>query len=259
VVKNLLLTFLLILSSCSKHEDHETVNPYDDVKARDASYRSQLMYYSLEELFPDRCDRLTFYALYSAFVTRQDLSGYEWNEGEWHRDVRACYPDDSKSEISFDPIISLLHDSWTHKDFDRIDRLYTYGTDNGDVFGSGPRDLTYLPQVRIIINDMRSNMLVSQFRLDGTHNEHLLALSAWLKLRYANFLESHDLLILENLRSNPLIEALLVRVEDGDQHKAIEYLRGFPEELPLETGIEGWGSAPSWLYWFLIYGVVSGK
>jgi hypothetical protein len=56
-----------------------------------------------------------------------------------------------------------------------------------------------------------------------------------------------------------LIEALLVRVEDGDQSKAIEYLNGFPDALPLETGWESWGGASRWLYFFILKAIIDGK
>jgi len=93
-------------------------------------------------------------------------------------------------------------------------------------------------------------------QIEGTHNQHIIALSALLKLRYSGFLESHDLLVLKNLKRNPLITAILARVDDGNQAETIAYLEKFPRDLPLETGWESWGGCPQYLYFFIVKAVI---
>jgi hypothetical protein len=141
--------------------------------------------------------------------------------------------------------------------------LAQYGRDNDWVFGPGEQELTYLPQIGIITDDMLGNMNLakdqgSYLTYEGTHREHILAIAALLKLRYAGFLESQDLLVLENLKRNPLITAILARVDDGNQSETIRYLEKFPRELPLNTGWEQWGGASQWLYFFIVKAVVDG-
>jgi len=263
-MKHLILTISLILFSCSKHEDHDTVNQYDEVNDKAASYLEQMKEYDDDALYPDRCDRLTFVSLSSSFVNSRSLSNFEYAPGEWHRDVSPCYSvGDSRSEISFDGLIGVLHHAWTSNDRTIVDRLVKYGELHDWVMGEGDREITYIPQLKILTADMLSHFNMLEMRPSylvsaGTHNEHIIALSALLKLRYSGFLEAHDLLILKNLKRNPLITAILARVDDGNQAETIAYLEKFPRELPLETGIENWGGCPAWLYFFLLYVVING-
>jgi len=261
-MKHLLLTILLALTSCSKHEGHETTDEYPTVDEIAAGYLEQMKGLDDETLFPDRCDRLTFLSLASGFVSRRDLSSYEYEDGQWHRHTSPCYPDDSRSEISFDGLIGVLHHAWTSNDRTLIDRMAAYGRANDWVMGEGPREYTFLPQVGLITDDMLGHMNLTNrpaYTLDSSHKEHLLVLSAWLKLRYAGFIEDHEILILKNLPKSPLGDALLARLKDGSQSKSILYLSKYPEKLPLETGEQEWSGCPKYLYFFLIKAVVDGN
>jgi hypothetical protein len=258
-MKPILLTILILLSSCSKHSDHETVDDYPTVDEIGEGYARQIEDYSIEELMPDRCDRLTFKSLAASFIDAFDISGHEYQPGEWHRDIAPCYPDDSRSEVSFDNLIGVLHHAWTSNDRDMIERLADYGRENDWVFGEGPREYTFLPQVGVLTDMLLGQMnLTPKFSLQSTHNEHIIALSGWLKLRSVGYLESQDLLVLRNLKSNMLIRSIIARVTEGNQSEAIYYLSQYPEKWPLETGEQEWSGCPKWLYFFLIKAVVDG-
>jgi len=266
-MKHLLLTILLILTSCSKHQDHETTDDYPTVDEIAAGYIEQMKGLDDETLFPDRCDRLTFLAFASATVKRFDLSAYEYTAGELHRDVKPCLDDldgngkpDSKSEISYDPVLGVLHHAKTWGDQGLLLRIRSYGRDNGYVMGKGDRRLTYMPQLEIIISDMLGErpILTSEDERDSTHKEHILALSLWLKLRYDGLTHA-EFLALKAIKQTWIRKALINRMTDGDQADVIEYLRTFPDSLPLDTGIEGWGGCPRWLYFFLLKAIIDGK
>ena len=257
---HILLTILILLSSCSKHSDHETTDEYPTVDEIGEGYVEQMKGLDDETLFPDRCDKLTFKSLAAAFIDAFDISGHEYQPGEWHRDIAPCYPDDSRSEVSFDNLIGVLHALWTKDDRQGIDDLAQYGRDNDWVFGEGPREYTFLPQVGVLTDMLLGQMyLTPKFSLESTHNHHIIALSVWLKLRSVGYLESQDLLVLRNLKSNMLIRSLIARVTEGNQSEAIYYLSQYPEKLPLETGEQEWSGCPKYLYFFLIKALVDGK
>ena len=264
-MKPLLLTFLLIFASCAKHDDKDTTNDYDEVKAIAARYIEQMEVLDVQALFPDRCDRITFLSLASSILgDKWNLKDHEWSSGEWHRSTSACYPDSSRSEISYDGLIGILNFAWSANDKAMVDRLVKYGEMNSWVMGEGPREYTYLPQLKIITSDMITHFSMLEMRpsyslSEGTHNEHLLGLTGWLKLKYAGYLETQDLLVLKNLKQNPFLKALLARVDNGDQTEAIEYLSKFPKVLPLKVGHENWGGCSQWLYFFLVKGILDGQ
>ena len=258
----LLITFVvtILLTSCSKHQDHETTDDYPTVDEIGAGYLEQMKGLDDETLFPDRCDRLTFLSLASGFVNERNLAAYEYRPGEWHRDVRRCYPNDSRSEISFDGLIGVLHHAWTNNDRTLVDRLAAYGRANDWVMGEGDREFTCLPQIGVLIAEMKgAKSLTSNLAYSGSHREHILAVGIWLRGRYNGNLTSVELSTLKAMSDIPLAKALVARFTDGNQKDAIDYLSKYPNELPLDTGCEKWGGMPCWLYWYLIYAVVEGK
>jgi len=257
-VKHLALTICLIFCSCSKHESKETVEPTDRVDDIAASYLDQLNGFSEEKLFPDRCDRLTFLALSATFVKDFDISKYEWESGEWHRDIYPCWPKDSQSEISYDGLLSVLHYALRNDD-SILFRMRSYGKEHKWVMGEGDKKLTYNPQLLILINGiLGEHILGTQQERKSTHKEHILASSIWLKMRYSS-LNDVELLTLKNLKQTPLRDALIARMKDGNQSETIKYLESFPEKLPLEVGHENWGGCPRWLYFFILKAVIDGK
>ena len=200
-MKTLILIPFLIFFSCAKHESKETTNPYDNVQRIAAGYIDQIKDAGDVQIFRDRCDHLIFMSLASAFVGERDLADYEWASGEWHRDTVECYPNFARSEISFDGLIGVLHDAWSRQDMDLLKRMNDYAIRHNYVMGKGDTEFTRIPQIGLIINDMLGAGLYSpKLAYAGSHREHILALSAWLKLRYAGYLEAHDLFILRNLK-----------------------------------------------------------
>lgn len=275
-MKNIfILALSLIFFSCGKQEEKDTTNDYEDLAFLDLLYRNQLKNYSIEELFPERCDRLTFVSLYSAYVERQDLSVYEKEPGKFTRDVKSCLDDldgngkpDSKSNISPEGVAGVLHDALTYGDQGRLLRIREYGFSNNWVMGEGDRNLTYMPQLKFILSDMlgeevlgfngidikaKSSILANEYKFN------VLTLFAWLKVKYYGGLDKHEYLIFKNLKRTKLVKALLNRLNDGNQEDIIKYLRTFPADLPLDTGVDNWGSCPRWLYFFLLKAIIDGR
>ena len=259
-MKTLLIIPFLVFFSCSKHESQETVNPYDAVKEKAASYLEQIDGYSIDKLFKDRCDSLTFKALGAAFVKDFGVMAHEYAPGEWHRDIVPCYPDDSRSEISFDGLLGVLHFAWTRQDRELLTRINNYAVEHNYIMGEGDEEFTRVPQIGLLINEMlgAESFLSNSLMGSSTHREHILAVSAWLKLRYAGHLNSAEVTVLKSLKANPMTRAILARVDDGDQDETIKYLSDFPSNLPLDTSIESWGGCPSWLYFFLLKALIDG-
>jgi len=78
------VTILILLTSCAKHSDHETVDEYPTVDEIAAGYLEQMKGLDDETLFPDRCDKLTFKSLgvykYTD-VVRDPLELYDTSTG----------------------------------------------------------------------------------------------------------------------------------------------------------------------------------
>ena len=269
-MKPILLTFLLIFASCAKHEDKETVNDTLSVQAKGDFYISKIRQSSPHYITDQRCDMLTFAALFSAFGSDLDLSSFEYESGQWHRDIYPCLADldddgkpDSKSEISFDGLISVLHYAWSKQDFDLLDRLDRYGSTHNYVYGDGDRSLTFNPQIGVLIGEMKGEQkLVSNLTLDGSHRPHILTIGIWLRGRYNGNLTTLELETLKGFTEIPLAKALVHRYSDGDQSETIALMEDesiFPSDrVPMDTAF-GWGSSRLSVYYIMLLGVIHGQ
>ena len=259
---------LTSLLACAKHESEETTNDYLSLKDKRDFYVSEVRGDPYNIVSTTRCDTLPFFALASAFGGDLDLGRFEWSDGEWHRHYDPCFEvGDSKSEVSFDGIVAVLNDAVTKKDRELIRRMQDYGDANTWVMGSGDRELTHLPQLNYMLSDLLSNLNMFQKQgsyldYEGSHREHILGIAALLKLRYAGFLESQDLLVLKNLKQNPLIKAILNRTDDGNQSEIIELMSDesiFPSDRYPKGTAFGWGSSTLGVYYLVLYGVINGQ
>ena len=257
----LLITIFCFAMACSKHDSQETVNPYDDIKAKRAFYITQVSNAKIDTQIPIRCDRLTFAAMATAFGADLDLSAFEYSPGEWHRDKNICYPDSSRSEVSFDPILGVLHVIQTSQKMDMLGRLDAYAKRHNYIMGDGDTEFTYMPQIGLLMSEMRGELaFISQN--EGTHRDHIAALSIFLRARYNGGVNSAELLALKSMKRTPIVSALIARYTDGDQSEALAILSDlhtFPmDHLPLETGVFSWGSCPAWVYFVIMTGILEG-
>ena len=118
-----LLTIITILFLCScgtKQKQSQPSSALDQAQAKGEFYISKIT----DDIYKERCDKLTFKSLYGAAAyslkgIEVDLSALEDN-GKWNRDAAPCYPDNSKSEISFDGMVGVLHSIHVHINERRI-------------------------------------------------------------------------------------------------------------------------------------------
>lgn len=260
------IVLAIIASSCAPdRESQPSRQTLADLQERRDQYVAQVT----DDVYTERCDKLTFKALFSAFGKRQDLSKHEYSPGEWHRDVKPCYPDDSKSEISFDPLLMILHHAVSHNDHAAVVRLIEFGEDADWKMGDVPSSLTYTPQLAPLARMVRDATDLASIgsivpSLEG-FRAHLVALSVWLVGRVDGRLPESYFRMLRKISrdnpGNPLFTALHASYDDGDQSEAIAILsRDFPTgELPSGMARYGWGSCPDAIFFIAAVAAMEGK
>jgi hypothetical protein len=199
------LSILILLFSCGQHKSSDSPPNVGDLKPQ-ADQIVKTFNIGLIE----RCDKLTFAALFNAFGGSADLSKFESPEGKWNRDDTApCYPNDSKSETSLDGYLSVLHLSRSIGDMSIVRRIKDYAEPKHWVTGEGPEGVTSILTLLPLIN------LMVGAKLDGDENAlpyiqgyqaHLAAMWIWLKGRLTGSISDIELgtlqtLWLANLRS----------------------------------------------------------
>jgi len=232
------------------------------------------------------CDALTFKALYSAFTSPQDITGeFTASPGEYMRRVDPnCYPDESKSSISRDGIIMVLHDIWTKQDYAGLVELIDFAEDNNFNIGEGPFDLINVAPLYPVMLDMKWTMEVN-LELTSTKGLYLLGMDigdlidkqltgfrGHLLLSYILLAGRVDgeignikLGILEDLvdknPNNPFMLSVFHRFTDGIQTKAITILNDdFPTaDIIYDDGYRTWGSSPYNVMFCVIVGILEGK
>jgi hypothetical protein len=267
---------LLMLFACAPQQENKphVTTLSEQVHDKGEFYRSQIP--SDDKLFPERCDKLTFKSYLSAVGPRQDMSGFEKN-GRYERDLIACYPDSSKATISRDAILAVLHDIWSYKDIDRLNRLISYGESKNWVIGDGPLDYTNMALLLPIIYRMHNKLEGTELNIStdlagldevlSGFQGHLLAGYLWLKARMEKELNQLEMQTLERLykanEEDPMYSALYHRFGDGDQTKTHNILLGaqeFPDDrVSLETGVFGWGSEPSLVAYLVSLSIAEGN
>jgi hypothetical protein len=256
---------------CGHKDSQETSNPLDSVRNKGNFYLQNIT----EDIYKERCDKLTFKALLSVVVP-QNVANLEVAAGKWVRDVPDCYPSESASEVSNEGIISVMHHILTTKDCAAANRLLNYGKNNDWIMGEGDTANTDALVLSPFIKQLRDKVcgqglaLTENNDLDSVlkgYRGHILASFIWLRGRMnegINNLEKNSLAkLVDASPGDPMYLALKARYNDGDQTQAIDILMNseeFPgDSIPMQTGVFGWGSCPSMAYFLYVQAILEGK
>ena len=233
--QTLLLLITIILSlSCAKHESKETTNPIDDLKEQRQFYIEQVPRTDVNLLFKKRCDRLTFQSFMLTFTPELnplfDIYDFEYPSGVWHRDVIPCYPEDSKSEISFEVLLGVIAYAHANEHYTTLKDLYDYGLENNHVYGEGDRQYTFNPHATYLAGKALGQLSLTNKITATTHKEHVTAMTILVRSRVNNdTITSAELLTLKTFKlkypNTPLFHALYAKFTNGDQSKTIELLK----------------------------------
>lgn len=257
------LFVLFVLCSCQKNKAH-IMSPGERVMLKSGVYKTLWT----DDMYPERCDKLTFKALYSAYGVEQNLKFYEIEPGKLVRDAEnPCYVEGesghgSESSISFDPYLMSIHDALNRKDLDYLFRVKSYGINHKWTMGEGIPERVFMPHLKYFL-DKAIKKLDGSFKLDdsldalpnyfGGFRAHLGALAVDLVGRcdgsigdiYLSYLKKlHD----EN-QGSFLIQKIYHKWSDGNFDEVIAILNDdvrFPtDRLPdIEMDELDWGSAP---------------
>lgn len=306
-----LIVFLIMLAAaaifaatmtggCDKHRSTDTkITSTSSVANLKLIHEKAEFYLSIqrdtdvqEEIYKDRCDKLTFMAHTSGTgYIRFNLDPFE-SGGTFNRDIDPCFPEYSRSTISFDGLLGVLHHAVAHKDIDVVNRMISFGEKNNWKMGEaveGNEGLVVIPHIAPLMYLVRDYLTKGRngISLAASDNEmseefkkllsgfrgHLLASYLWLRLRTVGYLYDLELASAASLvkasPTNPIYSAILSRATDGNQDTTmsillditkfpdIESLR--PGELPTEVGVDGWGGCPVTSEYLLALSIMDGK
>ena len=254
------LIFIALLFSCAE-KPKATANPYDVLKSRRDFYVSQLS----DDVYKHRCDKLTFRGLTSAFGKREAIEEHEVEPGKFRRDVLPCFPHDSRSSISLDGYLGVLHHAITYEDWDMVIRIQDYANRHHYIMGEGPIEYTNIIALRSVLNVLSGNASLDMPKdISEGYKGHIAANLIFLRARAFGRMSAAELFTLKRLHElspgNPFYAALYHRYHDGDQEEAISILTSdFADEFPIGEHLYGWGSAPDSVFFILVMGVLDGK
>jgi hypothetical protein len=272
---------VILISSCAKSGEEETKQK--EGLARQQAIRDFYCDELTDESIEKVCDRATFANLANAFCPDKpyDLSRFEWNPGEYHRDFKphACYPNESKSECSHDMFITKAHDWLSRGDFGavkEINDLLSYADKHGGKCGEGHSSLTEITTLKPLIYDVRehiTSLAPSKELLLGeaeglpiaTHNKYLATLMMYANARMngeINATEKAALkLFIRDDEGSPIFLGMFYRYHDGDQQRALDAMEAdFPSDaLCQSTSYRGWGSAPCSIMQILATAILEGR
>ena len=257
-MKHLLLTILILLSSCSKHEDHETVTDLENLKEKDRTYRALIGDDPYRLTTPG--DALTFVGLYASAVKWEPLYKHMYNN-TWNRNVYEVYPvGESRSGISLEGMLSAINFLISMDDVDGIKQIYSYGQQNDWVYGEGPEEYTRLPQLKYLLESfVEANLTSRHMSLidfkDMFKGYKGNVIGHWIatKGKLYGYIRDIELQLIRKLvdaePSNPIYHTILHRYTDGDHSKAISILSNdtyFPaDRIPIEPlELFAWNDAP---------------
>jgi len=265
------LIFALVFACGAKEKKTKEVPMSAQAHAKGQLYCAQLT----DAVFKERCDKITFKALVSVNCL-QDLSAFE-NKGKWERDDKQCYPSFSKSSISRDGLISVLHYIWTKRDHDMLKRLIAYGEERSWVVGEGPLEYTdaiiltpiiyYMNAKMINKGDLADDLLPTTEDIATSFKGHLLASYIWLAARVnGGYIDYPAKVFIGKMYaaapSDPMYAAMQHRFLDGNQTETFYILLNDPtftvNEFPTDTGAFGWGSAPVSVYYLMSLAIAEG-
>jgi len=291
-MKLILITLLISLLGCSYIEKHKKS---DDKKSLFNDIYSRALVY--EKLIGNpynnisRCDGLTFVGPYWAFMSNRstfDIYKHEYSineeekridgSGQWNRDVKPCYPNDSRSGISTEGLLGALHAIRVAKDKDAIDRLIKFAEENKWIMGDGPEEYTrliHLAPIAYKLQEVLNGSFSSGETSDAVSNPwakisgyrgNVIADYIGLKGAIYGYLRGYELeflkTMIEKVPNNPFYLYLYHSYTDSDYTKLIEVLTNetyFPlNKLPGKNAREvfSWGDAPHGLLYVWISGMI---
>lgn len=270
-MKFLALTFLIILS-CSKHEPKSVDIPLELSKKKDVYIDLIGDPYTLV----DRCDALTFVSLFCVGGGNVDLSKHEYSykagnytyaTGKLNRDKKDCFAaGDSRSSISMEGITGALQCLHVKKDTPAISRVEDYARKNAWIFGDGPKEYTYLPQLAPILSKLLGHKEASEakggFDLTGYKSNVILGY-IWLHAKAYGYITDLQLAFLRKAHrdsENPIAAAMYHAFSDQNQSEVIETLLDaslFPSDSLPKTEIFDWEGGHSAILFLYTLSIIS--
>jgi len=260
MLKILALSFALIC--CGSHKPHKSSSSIEILQQRKDYYVSEI---DKHAIYHHRCDKLTFRGLLSAFGPRQAVEEHEIEPGKFRRDVIPCFPHDSRSSISLDGYLGVMHHAITYEDWGMVQRIDDYARRHRYIMGEGPIEYTNILVLAPILSHLAGNhaLGIPKDISDG-YRGHVAAILILLRGRTYGRLNNAELFALKKLHDlspkNPLYAAAYHRFSDGDQTEAQSILlRDFTDSFPETTARYGWGSAPDSVFFIVTMGIIEGK
>jgi len=268
--KTIVLFVVLFLTNCAwEHKGKETINPYDAAKQKRDYYVK-----TLDDVYSvvDRCDGSTFVGLWDAYGKNIEIYEHEYPEaGKWNRDVETCYPEDSRSAISTESLLGILHALWARGDKNAIKDIQDYGRANGWVMGEGPKEYTNLYHLSFLIewmlDEIRLNSMIDYDPWDVVSGYRANVIADYITLKgdvtgSINALELDAIEVMkDNVPQSPIYQALWHKYTDGDQAVALGILGNDdifpPNRLPEKSlNLFDWGNAPAVILYIFAFGII---
>lgn len=265
------LIMTLLLASCSSDKGGTMSPDFRDVKQRAETYKALITDpYALTS----RCDSLTFVGHFNAAAHSVDIYRHEYPQGQWHRSISLCTPDDSRSECSKENILAALHN--IIKDEAAIRRTIQHAKENDWNFCTGGdhpeynRVPEFAPLLNAWVRKLDGNSLVGEADATGIPSlegfrGNVLGSYLLLKGRVFGYLNAAEIAAAKTLTktepSSPLYQALYHRFTDGNQHSAIHMMtkKHFPlDSLPTANPFAWGGTKESALLYVWTAGVMDG-
>lgn len=238
----ILLTIFLV--QCENKEPKSYDFTLEDIEEKFVFYASVA---EPMEAYTQRCDLLTFKGLWDAYGLKTNIYDHEYEAGQWHRDVKLCFPDDSRSEISNEGIMGAMHAMVARKDFDRLKDLWDFLEANDWIAGEGPKEYTRVVHLKPLMREIlkENDMLLSKtsvFRLAAEdadsvgYRGNVLADYIFLHGVSLGYIESWHLSLLKELvkdvPQSPFYQAMVGCYEWTDNYQTALNLLGDEELFP---------------------------
>lgn len=251
-IPTLTILLTLMLFACGKNVSEEPTSNLDNVLEKDRIY-SALIGNDPYRLVTAG-DALTFVGLYASAKKWKSLYKHMY-DNTWHRNVYEVYPDESRSGISLEGMLSAINFLISMNDVDGIKQIYQYGQDNDWIFGVGPEEYTQLPQLEYLLQSYcESNLTGLEFPSFEGYKGNVIGLWVATKGRLYGYIRDAEITLVERLisaePSNPIYHTILHRYTDGDHSKAVSILSNdkiFPPDRLPSTPLDlfAWNDAPS--------------
>jgi hypothetical protein len=211
-----------------------------------------------------RCDRLTFAAIVAAYCPEKRSIAAYYRDGMWHRDLKACYPNESKSECSRDSYLSVIHYALEKKKPSILEQMHDDLAPRNWKCGPGPSGVTSVFAFKNLIANAADSLLVVSgsdgAALDSVLENfrgHLLAMYLWADVKAGNAQTMVDQYLVNRLRrelpESPLYEALYQRFHRQEYDRALTLL------AEMDDASDWWGSAPNAAYIAATVAIMEGR